>query len=759
MTRIATPLTQQRYNDPYQQRILQFDNIDSKVYLSRTSNFILKSIATDAIIKGFDISSLTMSNNIVTITLTPGLLIQDTTLIDVPESVALTFDVSSYDSCYGCLIIYTNYQYISSIEQNQLRLKISYISNDGLTLGPSTDDWNINSNRIYITTVSFNKEDQTVQEITFPEHQYIKGYKYNKKGSINFLPIDRIQNDTLYYELPHDFDSRAIISHLYDENLNKIKISNLYLYDEDTLKISLDEYKPIEDRYYQLFINNPQDSAIYEVESANIFEDDNSVYTLSHFLGQQYVQVQVYDVDYTLVNPRYIQLYDSDTIKIDFSNFRYNLAAKYYVVITKDNISTETISSEDFTSEQIEVQHNLNKLYITAQLVDSNNIIINTNNSVIQLNDSNSILFNTSICEIVPSDYRFIFYRNITTIFNLYEQEQYTRPYHMFVRRFNRDDLDSSYSLTVQHNLLVDYPIVQVFDENFNLIQPDFIQSIDAYSVQIRYNTITELTDENYLVIYAYNQQVESFDVSELDENNEITISFPDILSDPVIQIYNQDRELIIPDEIFQNSITDYTIKFQEDPDLLSFVVTGTTGFESYTLEFTEADLAANKIIITHNLNTNYPVFQLYYNDYIVQPNNIRILNNNQLELDLIDFNLTPTQYFKIIVLTGIENQAHIIRYTDCVVVEFDESNLISSRLTIDHNLNFFPPIVQVYDNENKMIMPDEIIASSRNRVILDFKSYSNVDSFFKAIIMKGMRNQIQSTTIVYNTTVNTVPE
>jgi len=104
MSRLTTP-KQTRYNDPYEQQLFQFDIEDTRLYLTRISNFLLRSIAIDGVIKGLEIVNKTITDNIISFTLSPGLLIQDSTLIEVNEVSILDIDVSGLDACNGYLII------------------------------------------------------------------------------------------------------------------------------------------------------------------------------------------------------------------------------------------------------------------------------------------------------------------------------------------------------------------------------------------------------------------------------------------------------------------------------------------------------------------------------------------------------------------------------------------------------------------------------------------------------------------------------
>lgn len=170
MTYYNQPL-QKQYNTPIQQKILHQNIVDSKVYLSRTSNYILNAIGNDLILKGLDINIINIiDNSTVQVVLNPGLLIQDSTLISIEETVTVDINVRPYDHNNGYLILYTEYQYLNTVQENNLEFKIAYITTDGEHISSDTQSWNPNTNRILLHRFSFRKSPVlTVTQITEPQ--------------------------------------------------------------------------------------------------------------------------------------------------------------------------------------------------------------------------------------------------------------------------------------------------------------------------------------------------------------------------------------------------------------------------------------------------------------------------------------------------------------------------------------------------------------------------------------------------------------
>lgn len=184
------------YNTPYQQRVLQQDTQDSKVYLSRVSNNILNAIGNDVVLNGLQIQKIEVLNNtIVQITISPGLLIQDSTLINISEASVLNIDVRPYNQNNGYLIIYTDFQYLNTLDPNDLKLHLQYITSDGEHIASETGVWNPNINRILLGLFSFKK----VPTLTVSQLSDISFTIFNKSysylGQTNFTNYsDKLSN-------------------------------------------------------------------------------------------------------------------------------------------------------------------------------------------------------------------------------------------------------------------------------------------------------------------------------------------------------------------------------------------------------------------------------------------------------------------------------------------------------------------------------------------------------------------------------------
>ena len=180
-----TPSYQLRINDPYQQRLFDFNTSDSRLYLSRTSNQLLRAFGNNIVLNNFNLRSITSNQAIAQIRLDSGLLIQDTTLVEVDDNVLeLEFDVTPYEDS-GKLIVHTHYQFLQTVEDNPFRIKCSYVDETGTNISP--DGWDWSKDLIVLAIIEFTKDsnnyitqigeiDDVVKSIT------IHGQTFYKRG-------------------------------------------------------------------------------------------------------------------------------------------------------------------------------------------------------------------------------------------------------------------------------------------------------------------------------------------------------------------------------------------------------------------------------------------------------------------------------------------------------------------------------------------------------------------------------------------------
>jgi len=127
-----TPPFQQQYLSPYGQQIFQYGTADSKIFISRYTNNLLKALTLgqdNVIIYGLDVT-YTISGDTVHFTLSPGKCIQDITLLELTQPFEFDVDLTGYTSGYLC--IFTRFKYSGDLSPNPFKIAIVYVDEDGV---------------------------------------------------------------------------------------------------------------------------------------------------------------------------------------------------------------------------------------------------------------------------------------------------------------------------------------------------------------------------------------------------------------------------------------------------------------------------------------------------------------------------------------------------------------------------------------------------------------------------------------------------
>lgn len=175
MPNFITPTNQTQTINPYDSRVFDFNTVDARVYLSRTINSLLKAVGQDCILDGLTVTSATYSltGDTITVTLSPGRVIIDETLVSFPSSTTLDIDVTDYQDT-GHLIVGMGFTFLPTIYTNRASIKLLYVSQDGTQVLPGP--WFTNFDRVVVAKLSFNKTSRTVTNdttISFSEASYI----------------------------------------------------------------------------------------------------------------------------------------------------------------------------------------------------------------------------------------------------------------------------------------------------------------------------------------------------------------------------------------------------------------------------------------------------------------------------------------------------------------------------------------------------------------------------------------------------------
>ncbi len=182
MASITQPRNSKIRLTPYSQRLLQYSLEDSRVYLSKATNSLLLpwvlgfnenyfntdglseevQIPTydqrlDCILDGL-ITTHTLQDNILEVTIGSGSVIVDSTLLIFPNSTKLSLDLTPYgnSNSTGKVVVSVHFQWLDNINETVPLLKMNYYDpsrNDVL----EPNDWWLAQDRLVVTVFDYSK--------------------------------------------------------------------------------------------------------------------------------------------------------------------------------------------------------------------------------------------------------------------------------------------------------------------------------------------------------------------------------------------------------------------------------------------------------------------------------------------------------------------------------------------------------------------------------------------------------------------------
>jgi len=180
----VTPTSQTSTLDPYQGTLFEFNNVDSRIYMSRAINSLLNVYGNDVVIEGFKVASFSFSANALQVTFTNGIAVADQTLIETPNNIITTaYDTTGLNLANASISFFVQFRYLQQFAGNQFSIKSIYIDNTGSSL-PS-DVYDINTDRICLAVFDFDATGTVVsqrQSNTYDPMQF--------RANANTLSID-----------------------------------------------------------------------------------------------------------------------------------------------------------------------------------------------------------------------------------------------------------------------------------------------------------------------------------------------------------------------------------------------------------------------------------------------------------------------------------------------------------------------------------------------------------------------------------------
>ena len=129
--RVVEPSSQRHFIEPFDQRVFQYDTEKSDVFLSRVANSVYRIFGDDIVMSGLEIDNVSHSTDSVVLTVKSGNALQDNTFLTTEEDVDLQLDgVSGLDES-GKIVVFCNYGFLQTFEQNKHSFNINYIDPTG----------------------------------------------------------------------------------------------------------------------------------------------------------------------------------------------------------------------------------------------------------------------------------------------------------------------------------------------------------------------------------------------------------------------------------------------------------------------------------------------------------------------------------------------------------------------------------------------------------------------------------------------------
>ncbi len=167
-------------------------NPDNYIYqLPRLINNLSRMIGDNIVLKGLDVDCSISENGStkeLVFNISKGVLIQNHVLIEIKSSTTVTLPYNSVYDTDGKFVVYVQYQYLDTIQDNPVRFGVQYIAQTG----DAFDGWDHNKNGTALTFYDFTKDvEDLITSITESNDEFIvintsagkrSYYKYGLSG-------------------------------------------------------------------------------------------------------------------------------------------------------------------------------------------------------------------------------------------------------------------------------------------------------------------------------------------------------------------------------------------------------------------------------------------------------------------------------------------------------------------------------------------------------------------------------------------------
>jgi hypothetical protein len=217
--------SQNRYNDPYQQRVTTLGSLFREKYLSRASNDITKMFGDNILISGLDVTP-SFLGSVITLQFTPGILIHDSTAIAITATSTLDCNVSALaDTPVGNahLGVFTDFQYFESgdpVTQTPLKLTVYHVNSTGTpTAFAGSPAFSANRNKLLIAIINFTKSGANVAACSeAPVVLVADQAPYLTVSGVNYYLRGMTSSNINFYEIYNDLVGAFLAEFLFQDH-------------------------------------------------------------------------------------------------------------------------------------------------------------------------------------------------------------------------------------------------------------------------------------------------------------------------------------------------------------------------------------------------------------------------------------------------------------------------------------------------------------------------------------------------------------
>lgn len=136
-------------------------DFNTRYYLIESVQQILKTFNENCVITGLNIINLSINtDNLLTVDVSNGKVIADSTLIEYPSNFTINIDTTELDDS-GSIILNVNFRYLRTSRLNQSTISLKYLTPDN-----QCDNWFPERDKLILAILNFDKTNYTTNYIT-----------------------------------------------------------------------------------------------------------------------------------------------------------------------------------------------------------------------------------------------------------------------------------------------------------------------------------------------------------------------------------------------------------------------------------------------------------------------------------------------------------------------------------------------------------------------------------------------------------------